>query len=110
MSFPQEYEFTKQRGLEHCNICYMTRMKNQIPIITCDNEKCALIFHPLCLKEWFSSVRDTKTFLNMTSGRCPSCKEVNNFYDIFEIYLFSVKCFQCHLTISLFSEIIHSIR
>lgn len=61
-----------------CSICYMYRCAGQIPIVSCDNDKCALNFHLICLKEWFATVRDTKVFLNMTSGRCPSCKEVSN--------------------------------
>lgn len=82
MSFPQQTQF--DNAMEFCNICYTYRLNNQIPIVSCDNEKCSMIFHTGCLKEWFSSLRDTKTFLNMTSGRCPSCKEVDNSRSIIE--------------------------
>lgn len=63
-------------SINNCSICYTYRLCNQIPIISCDNEKCQLIYHTMCLKEWFSTIRDSKTFLNVTSGKCPFCKEV----------------------------------
>lgn len=59
----------------YCSICYMYRLNGHIPMITCDNPKCWLIYHTACLKEWFSINRESKTFLNVTSGNCPSCKE-----------------------------------
>lgn len=61
---------------EVCSICYMHRLDEQIPIISCDNEKCHLIYHTECIRKWFSTIKDSKTFLNVTSGRCPLCKEV----------------------------------
>lgn len=78
ITFPQRSIYDKNIE-EHCNICYSYRIAGQIPIVSCDNKKCSLIFHTICLKEWFTTLRDTKTFLNMTSGRCPSCKEVCGF-------------------------------
>lgn len=78
MTFPQRSIFDNNTE-EYCNICYTYRMAGQIPIVSCDNEKCSLIFHTICLKEWFTTLRDARTFLNMTSGRCPSCKEVCGF-------------------------------
>lgn len=77
MAFPQKSAFNGNGMGELCSICYTYRFAGQIPIVCCDNEKCALNYHTVCLKEWFATLRDTKVFLNMTSGRCPSCKEVS---------------------------------
>jgi E3 ubiquitin-protein ligase FANCL len=60
-----------------CSICYMYRLENQIPIISCDNEQCDLVFHVVCLREWFATLTDSKTFLKITMGSCPFCKAVN---------------------------------
>lgn len=76
MTFPQKCTLANSGFGEHCSICYTYRVAGQIPIVSCDNDKCALNYHLICLKEWFATLRDTKVFLNMTSGRCPSCKEV----------------------------------
>lgn len=75
MAFPQKNSFKSNGMSELCSICYTYRLVDQIPIVSCDNNKCALNYHMLCLKEWFTTLSDTKVFLNMTSGRCPSCKE-----------------------------------
>lgn len=77
IAFPQRDSFSDHTGMgELCSICYTYRFAGQIPIVSCDNDKCALNYHLICLQEWFATLRDTKVFLNMTSGRCPSCKEV----------------------------------
>ena len=34
-----------------CNICYSYLIDNQIPLITCDNTFCDMIFHIKCLKK-----------------------------------------------------------
>lgn len=73
ISFPLKNE---DQSNEKCSICYTYRLCDQIPIISCDNEKCHLIYHSICLREWFLAIRESKTFLNVTSGRCPFCKEV----------------------------------
>lgn len=86
-----------------CTICYTYRSHNQIPIITCDNDKCNLIYHASCLKWWFSTVRDNKTFLTVTSGFC-HCKAVIlaldvigwNLYNLINFVLISRNC-QHHL-------------
>lgn len=77
MTFPTKNSFNNTGMRELCCICYTYRFAGQIPIVSCDNDKCALIYHTACLKEWFTTLGDTKVFLNMTSGRCPSCKEVS---------------------------------
>lgn len=79
MAFPLKNSF-KSNGIgDLCSICYTYRFAGQIPIVACDNDKCALNYHLICLKEWFATLQDTKEFLDLTSGRCPSCKEVCNF-------------------------------
>lgn len=84
IAFPLKDSFKDSSGLgELCSICYTYRFDGQIPIVSCDNEKCGLNYHLICLKEWFTTLRDTKVFLNMASGRCPSCKEVCIFNFVF---------------------------
>jgi E3 ubiquitin-protein ligase FANCL len=61
-----------------CNICYTYRLDNQIPIISCDNPRCDLIFHYVCLREWFATLESSKTFLKITMGSCPFCKAVSS--------------------------------
>lgn len=60
-----------------CSICFAYRMDKQIPYISCDNQKCCSIYHLPCLKKWFSTLPDTKTFCNIAFGTCPYCKEVS---------------------------------
>lgn len=77
VAFPQKpLDGSDTSEQTQCSICYLYRLNGQIPIITCDNTKCHLVFHKTCLKEWFSIICDSKTFLTVTSGNCPSCKEV----------------------------------
>lgn len=89
IAFPRKDSFGNAGMSELCSICYTFRCADQIPIVSCDNDKCALNYHLICLKEWFATLRDTKVFLNMTSGRCPSCKEVNNLnlYFVFGVFI-----------------------
>ncbi|XP_037028246.1 uncharacterized protein LOC119068667 isoform X2 [Bradysia coprophila] len=59
-----------------CSICGMFRLDDSIPMITCDNSKCDLLFHVGCLKQWWSMFADSKTFLYIELGtKCPMCKE-----------------------------------
>ncbi|KAJ6640314.1 E3 ubiquitin-protein ligase FANCL [Pseudolycoriella hygida] len=60
----------------NCSICGTFQMDNSIPMISCDNFKCDLVFHVGCLKQWWSMVADNKTFLYIELGTtCPMCKE-----------------------------------
>ena len=70
----------------YCNICYSYVLNGHIPICSCDNAKCDLIFHLVCLKEWFSRSTDGKTFLTVTMGSCPFCKEVSSYLQIIITY------------------------
>lgn len=108
MSFPQKSLYDTNATTEYCSICYTYRLCGHIPIVTCDNAKCTLIYHTNCLREWFSTLSDTKTFLNMVSGRCPSCKEVkhqinrtNCFFHLNSLLfsIFSCRNYQRHLMI-----------
>ncbi|XP_055540504.1 uncharacterized protein LOC129727085 [Wyeomyia smithii] len=59
-----------------CGICMSYRNdNNRIPIVSCDNEKCSLIFHIECLKQWFLSLKQSKTFFAISVGTCPFCKQ-----------------------------------
>lgn len=95
MAFPQKSAFNIGGIGEKCSICYIYRFAGQIPIVSCDNNKCALNYHTICLKTWFAKLCDTKVFLNMASGRCPSCKEVsgNEFNERIDLsfFLFHLK-------------------
>lgn len=58
-----------------CSICYEYMANNEFPIISCENDRCDVIFHMSCLKSWFSQLRNSKKYLNVTMGTCPFCKE-----------------------------------
>ncbi|XP_055630695.1 uncharacterized protein LOC129771256 [Toxorhynchites rutilus septentrionalis] len=60
----------------NCGICMSYRDGNKkIPIVSCDNEKCSLIFHVACLKQWFFSLEESKTFFAISIGTCPYCRK-----------------------------------
>ncbi|XP_059217619.1 E3 ubiquitin-protein ligase FANCL-like, partial [Stomoxys calcitrans] len=73
--FPMPPPDGSEASLQFCNICYTYKLDTgEIPIISCDNSNCSLIFHAECLKEWFSTLADGKTFLDVAFGACPFCK------------------------------------
>ncbi|XP_049544999.1 E3 ubiquitin-protein ligase FANCL [Anopheles darlingi] len=78
MSFPMRPIDPAEAGAEgedDCGICMGYRdTDNRIPIVSCDNEKCSLIFHVFCLKEWFATQRESKKFFTISIGNCPYCK------------------------------------
>ncbi|KAH8354179.1 hypothetical protein KR084_002622 [Drosophila pseudotakahashii] len=58
-----------------CNICFVYRLDNgDVPLVSCDNPKCVLKCHAACLEEWFQTLMDGKTFLEVSFGLCPFCK------------------------------------
>lgn len=78
--FPMAPAENSSKSLQHCNICYSYKEENgEIPIVSCDNNHCSLIFHAACLKEWFNMLTDGKTFLDVAFGSCPFCKSVGCF-------------------------------
>lgn len=75
--FPMTPNEGPQTSMQYCNICYCYKLEHgEIPIVSCDNNHCSLIFHAACLKEWFSTLTDSKTFLDVAFGACPFCKAV----------------------------------
>lgn len=75
--FPMPPSNACETTLQYCNICYSYKLDHgEIPIISCDNPHCYLIFHSMCLKEWFNTLADGKTFLDVAFGACPFCKAV----------------------------------
>ncbi|KAI8130016.1 hypothetical protein FF38_11800 [Lucilia cuprina] len=73
--FPMTPAEDSQTASQFCNICYCYKLENgEIPIVSCDNNHCSLIFHAVCLKEWFNTLADGKTFLDVAFGACPFCK------------------------------------
>ncbi|XP_055599751.1 uncharacterized protein LOC129748960 [Uranotaenia lowii] len=74
MSFPMRYAQTDEHDI--CGICMTSKDDSEvIPLISCDNDKCMLIFHFSCLKQWFSSLKDSRTFFAISIGKCPYCKQ-----------------------------------
>ncbi|XP_016961118.1 uncharacterized protein LOC108031871 [Drosophila biarmipes] len=58
-----------------CNICFVYRLDNgDVPLVSCDNPKCVLKCHAACLEEWFQTLIEGKTFLDVSFGLCPFCK------------------------------------
>ncbi|XP_058811608.1 E3 ubiquitin-protein ligase FANCL isoform X2 [Topomyia yanbarensis] len=84
MSFPMR---NQDEGVDsdaiNCGICMSYRDDhNMIPIVSCDNDKCLLIFHVGCIKKWFLSLVQSKTFFNISIGTCPYCKhKVSSSFD-----------------------------
>ncbi|XP_065358544.1 E3 ubiquitin-protein ligase Fancl [Calliphora vicina] len=73
--FPMTPAEGSQTSYQYCNICYCYKLEHgEIPIVSCDNNHCSLIFHAACLKEWFNTLADGKTFLDVAFGACPFCK------------------------------------
>lgn len=68
-----------QKEEEHrCNICFVYRLDNgEVPLVSCDNPRCVLKCHAECLKEWFDTLIEGKTFLEVSFGLCPFCKAVS---------------------------------
>ncbi|KAM8704758.1 hypothetical protein ACLKA7_009246 [Drosophila subpalustris] len=65
----------KNEDDQHCNICYVYRLDTgEVPLVSCDNPRCVLKCHAACLKEWFDTLIDGKTFLEVSFGLCPFCK------------------------------------
>ncbi|XP_032595981.1 uncharacterized protein LOC6567588 isoform X1 [Drosophila grimshawi] len=65
----------KEEDEQLCNICYVFRLDSgEVPIVSCDNPRCVLKCHAACLKEWFDTLIDGKTFLEVSFGLCPFCK------------------------------------
>ncbi|XP_022216164.2 uncharacterized protein LOC111070110 [Drosophila obscura] len=60
---------------KHCNICFVYRLDSgEVPIVSCDNPRCVLLCHAACLDEWFKTLLDGKTYLDVSFGLCPYCK------------------------------------
>ncbi|XP_055381197.1 E3 ubiquitin-protein ligase FANCL [Condylostylus longicornis] len=55
-------------------LCYLDD-DSHVPICSCDNIKCNLIYHVSCLRRWFSNSTEGRTFLSVAIGVCPFCKE-----------------------------------
>ncbi|KAL9871250.1 E3 ubiquitin-protein ligase Fancl isoform 3-T3 [Glossina fuscipes fuscipes] len=58
-----------------CHICCCHNSElGDIPIVSCDNPNCSLMFHTTCLKKWFTTLKESKVFLHVGFGFCPFCK------------------------------------
>lgn len=82
---PPEQSDENEEHLSCCSICFCYELDSEdgmeIPIVSCDNARCSLISHITCLRKWFATLADGKTYLNVTFGICPFCKTVNfNFH------------------------------
>jgi len=60
-----------------CGICYSYKLGDteQLPSVSCEQEKCCQTFHQACLHEWLVQLPDTRTSLNMVTGECPYCSK-----------------------------------
>ncbi|XP_053663872.1 E3 ubiquitin-protein ligase FANCL [Anopheles marshallii] len=92
IAFPMRPSGDQSLGLpsseESCGICMNYHdAEDRVPIISCDNEQCHLIFHIHCLKEWFSAQRESKKIFTISIGNCPYCthKISSSFDEILEM-------------------------
>lgn len=78
---PAEMQLKKNEDEEQrCNICFDYRLDNgEVPLVSCDNSRCVLKCHAACLKEWFDTLVEGKTFLEVSFGLCPFCKAVSTY-------------------------------
>lgn len=77
----------------NCGICLEYRHCDQhIPLVACDNERCTVVYHTACLRQWFAAQPESRTFLDVTFGKCPYCKDVSGFFC-------SVRIFHCDCVI-----------
>ncbi len=91
--FPMNHDDNDNEDMLACNICGMFRMDDSIPMITCDNSKCDLVFHVGCLKQWWAMFSDSKTFLHIELGtKCPMCKEVCSIRILYSIWIIAKLC------------------
>lgn len=58
-----------------CGICLQYHCEQQVPFVSCDNERCLVVYHTMCLRNWFRTLPDSRTFLDVTFGTCPYCRE-----------------------------------
>lgn len=81
-SFPIRTQQQHEADEAHCGICLTYRSElGQIPIVSCDNERCTIVYHPACLRSWFQTLPNSRSCLDVTFGVCPYCKEVNVHYN-----------------------------
>jgi E3 ubiquitin-protein ligase FANCL len=64
-----------------CAICYSDELINEgtgmteRPDVPCDNESCGRLYHPSCLREWLTSLPDSRISFDCILGTCPYCKQ-----------------------------------
>jgi E3 ubiquitin-protein ligase FANCL len=66
---------------QECAICYSDELINEgtgaaeRPDVPCDNESCGRLYHSSCLREWLTSLPDSRVSFDCILGTCPYCKQ-----------------------------------
>jgi E3 ubiquitin-protein ligase FANCL len=77
----QQAEATDQTPAAECAICYSDELITEAtgmtehPDVPCDNESCGRLYHPSCLREWLTSLPDSRISFDCILGTCPYCKQ-----------------------------------
>lgn len=77
----QQAEATDPTPEAECAICYSDELVNEgtgmteHPDVPCDNESCGRLYHLSCLREWLTSLPDSRITFDCILGTCPYCKQ-----------------------------------
>jgi E3 ubiquitin-protein ligase FANCL len=77
----QHAEATDPTPAAECAICYSDELINEgtgmveYPDVPCDNESCGRLYHQSCLREWLTSLPDSRISFDCILGTCPYCKQ-----------------------------------
>ncbi|PSN49115.1 E3 ubiquitin-protein ligase FANCL [Blattella germanica] len=61
-----------------CSICFTARFNGELPSRACNNEKCGMIYHDVCLFEWLQTLPTSSKSFDYIHGECPNCGMVSS--------------------------------
>jgi len=75
VELPSRTDSAKEDWSVECGICYSYKLGEQLPTISCEDNRCCQPFHETCLYEWLTKLPGCRTTLNMVLGECPYCSK-----------------------------------
>lgn len=73
IEFPNLKNSKKEDFTVECSICYSYHLEGELPDQTCEDKRCAQVFHRSCLYEWLRSLSTSRQSFNLLFGECPLC-------------------------------------
>lgn len=73
--FPSKVSISKDDTSMACGICYSYRLEDEVPEKSCEDVRCAQIYHISCLVEWMRSLPTCRQSFNVIFGECPYCNK-----------------------------------